>query len=157
MGRKFRVIKRPQVKPDAVYNSPLISRFINRMMVDGKKSVAERLFYDSLAIVQEKTGEDGYKIFQEAIEAVLPQVEVRSRRVGGANYQIPVEVREERKYTLAIRWLVSNCRKRKERGMENKLAAEFMEAQKGGGAAVKKKQEVHKMAEANKAFAHLRW
>jgi small subunit ribosomal protein S7 len=157
MGRKFRVIKRPQVLPDPVYKSVLVSRFINRMMIDGKKRVAEKLFYDSLEIIKERTGEDGFKVFQEAIEAVLPQVEVRSRRVGGANYQIPVEVREERKYTLSIRWLVSNCRKRKERGMEQKLAAEFMEAQKESGSAYKKKQEVHKMAEANKAFAHLRW
>lgn len=157
MGRKFRVIKRPQVLADSIFGSVLVSRFINRMMVDGKKRVAEKLFYDSLKIIKEKTGEDGFKVFQEAVEAVLPQVEVRSRRVGGANYQIPVEVREERKYTLAIRWLVTNCRKRKERGMDQRLANELMEAQKGVGTAIKKKQEVHKMAEANKAFAHLRW
>lgn len=157
MARKSRVLKRPEIQPDSVYGSVLVSRFINRMMLDGKKMIAEKVFYKSLQVIQEKTGEDGFKIFNEAVENVLPQVEVRSRRVGGANYQIPVEVREVRRYTLAIRWIVNLARKRKEQGMEQKLASEFLEASKGSGLAYKRKQEVHKMAEANKAFAHLRW
>ncbi len=126
-------------------------------MLDGKKTVAERVFYDAMAIIKDKLGEEPFAVFQKAIENVSPEMEVRSRRVGGASYQIPVEVREVRKQTLAFRWMIKIARERKERGIANRLAGEIIDAYKESGNTVKKKIDTHKMAEANRAFAHLRW
>lgn len=157
MARRKRKLKRPQVLPDPIYGSTLVSKFINRLMLDGKKTKAEAIFYTALDLIKEKMGQDPFEVFQKAISNISPEMEVRSRRVGGASYQIPVEVREERKQTLIFRWLVSISRDRKERGMENKLAGEIMDAFNNAGNCVKKKIDTHKMAEANRAFAHLRW
>lgn len=142
---------------DPVYGSELVQRFINKMMVDGKKSVAEGIFYGALIRIEERSGRNPLEVFAQAMKNVTPTVEVRSRRVGGATYQVPTEVRPERKTALAIRWTIDNARKRNEKTMVDKLASELMDAAKGSGTAVKKREDTHRMAEANKAFAHYRW
>ena len=157
MSRRSTSIKRKVIAPDSRYNDEVVSRFINYMMRDGKKSVAEGVFYGAMDIIQEKAGRDGVEVFREALEAVQPQLEVRSRRVGGVTYQVPVDVRPERMRALGIRWIVQYSRQRSEHGMSQKLAAELMDAQKGTGGAVKKRDDTRKMAEANKAFSHYRW
>lgn len=156
MPRKGPVTKR-DVLPDPVYGSKLLTRFINKIMLDGKKGVAERIVYDAFDLVRAKTGKDPLEVFDAAMQNVMPLLEVRARRVGGANYQVPVEVRADRKTTLGIRWLVNYSRLRGERTMYERVAAEIMDASNGTGAAVKKREDTHKMAEANKAFAHYRW
>ena len=156
MPRKGPVTKR-DVLPDPVYGSKLLTRFINKIMLDGKKGVAERIVYDAFDLVRAKTGKDPLEVFDAAMQNVMPLLEVRARRVGGANYQVPVEVRADRKTTLGIRWLVNYSRLRGERTMYERVAVEIMDASNGTGAAVKKREDTHKMAEANKAFAHYRW
>ena len=156
MPRKGPVTKR-YVLPDPVYGSKLLTRFINKIMLDGKKGVAERIVYDAFDLVRAKTGKDPLEVFDAAMQNVMPLLEVRARRVGGANYQVPVEVRADRKTTLGIRWLVNYSRLRGERTMYERVAGEIMDASNGTGAAVKKREDTHKMAEANKAFAHYRW
>ena len=156
MPRKGPVTKR-DVLPDPVYGSKLLTRFINKIMLDGKKGVAERIVYDAFDLVRAKTGKDPLEVFDAAMQNVLPLLEVRARRVGGANYQVPVEVRADRKTTLGIRWLVNYSRLRGERTMYERVAGEIMDASNGTGAAVKKREDTHKMAEANKAFAHYRF
>ena len=155
MPRKGPVTKR-DVLPDPVYGSKLLTRFINKIMLDGKKGVAERIVYDAFDLVRAKTGKDPLEVFDAAMQNVMPLLEVRARRVGGANYQVPVEVRADRKTTLGIRWLVNYSRLRGERTMYERVAGEIMDASNGTGAAVKKREDTHKMAEANKAFAHYR-
>ena len=152
-----RVVDRRDVLPDPVYNSPLVTKFINGLMWGGKKSTAEGIFYRALAQVGDKTGEDPLKMFKRAIENVRPTVEVKSRRVGGSTYQVPVEVRPDRRTSLSMRWLIGAARRRPERTMVQKLANEFLDAANLRGGAMKKKEDTHKMAEANKAFAHYRW
>ena len=156
MPRKGPVTKR-DVLPDPVYGSKLLTRFINKIMLDGKKGVAERIVYDAFDLVRAKTGKDPLEVFDAAMQNVMPLLEVRARRVGGANYQVPVEVRADRKTTLGIRWLVNYSRLRGERTMYERVAGEIMDDSNGTGAAVKKREDTHKMAEANKAFAHYRW
>ncbi|TCS81553.1 30S ribosomal protein S7 [Tepidibacillus fermentans] len=156
MPRKGPVARR-DVLPDPVYNSKLVTRLINRMMVDGKKSVAQNILYKAFDIVRERTGKDPMEVFDQALKNIMPVLEVRARRVGGANYQVPVEVKPERRLTLGIRWLVNYSRLRGEKTMEERLAAEIIDAANNTGAAVKKREDTHKMAEANKAFAHYRW
>jgi small subunit ribosomal protein S7 len=156
MPRKGEVKKR-EILPDPKYQDRVVTKFINAMMVDGKKSVAERLFYGALDIIVDRTKEDAVGIFRRAVEAAKPVVEVRSRRVGGATYQVPVEVRPARRQSLAFRWLVQNARTRPEKAMMQKLAGEFIDAANGRGGTIKKKEDTHRMAEANKAFAHYRW
>jgi len=143
--------------PDPVYNDVLVQRFINRLMVCGKKSVAEKIFYRAMEIVGERTKRNPLEVFHQALKNVTPVLEVRPRRVGGATYQVPMEVRPERRISLGIRWLVTSARKRGGRTMIEKLAAEIMDAANNQGAAVKKREDTHRMAEANKAFAHYRW
>ncbi len=156
MPRRREVPKRV-IPPDFRYNSALLTRFINCVMKDGKKSVAQSVVYDALEIVEKKTGKPALQVFEEAINNVKPQLEVRSRRVGGSTYQVPTEVRPERQIALAIRWLINYARLRPEKGMARKLAGEFMDASQQRGGAVKKREDTHRMAEANKAFAHYRW
>jgi small subunit ribosomal protein S7 len=156
MSRKGPQRRKP-LPGDPVYGSELVQRFINKMMIDGKKSVAEGIFYGALLRIEEKSGRNPLEVFAQAMKNVTPAVEVRSRRVGGATYQVPTEVRPERKTALAIRWTIDNARKRNEKTMVDKLAAEFLDAAKGSGTAVKKREDTHRMAEANKAFAHYRW
>jgi len=156
MPRKGLVIRRTQAV-DPVYGSDLVEKFICSMMWDGKKSTAQRVFYGAMDQMAKKTNDDALKLFKKAIENVKPTLEVKTRRVGGANYQVPVEVNPDRRTSLAIRWLVSYSRGRGEKGMVDKLSAELLDAAKGRGAAIKKKEDVHRMAEANKAFAHYRW
>ncbi len=156
MPRKGSVPRR-EVLPDPVFSSPLVSKFVNCMMWDGKKSTAEQIFYSALKIVEQKTSEDPVKVFKKAVDNVKPILEVKTRRVGGANYQVPVEVNPNRRISLSIRWLISYTRARKEKSMEERLAAELLDAANNRGAAIKKREDVHKMAEANKAFAHYRW
>ncbi|MDD4237534.1 MAG: 30S ribosomal protein S7 [Desulfotomaculaceae bacterium] len=146
-----------EILPDPVYSSTVLTKLINQMMQDGKKSLSEAIVYGALDIVKEKTGKDGLEIFETAMKNVMPVLEVKARRVGGANYQVPIEVRHERKQTLGIRWLTKYSRERAGRTMEDKLANEIMDAAAGTGASVKKREDTHKMAEANKAFAHYRW
>ena len=146
-----------QVLPDPVYNSTMLTKFTNAIMIDGKKSVAESLINKSFTNIQSKTGEPPLSIFTKAIENVKPLVEVRSRRVGGATYQVPVEVKNNRSQALAIRWIVNAMRSRKEKNMIEKLSAELLDAANNKGSAIKKREDTHKMAEANKAFAHFRW
>jgi small subunit ribosomal protein S7 len=145
------------VLPDPVYNSPLVTQFINGVMWGGKKSTAEQIFYGALAQVGEKTGEDPLKVFKRAVDNVRPTVEVKSRRVGGSTYQVPIEVPQERRGSLAIRWLVQYARSRGEKSMTDRLAGELMDAANNRGNSVKKKEDTHRMAEANKAFAHYKW
>jgi len=157
MPRRKLVVKR-KITPDSRYNSVLVSKFINGIMEKGKKSIALRVFYNAMDIMEEKNSEEGaMEVFEEAMDNVRPKVEVKSRRVGGATYQVPIEVRTERRNALAIRWLVSFARSRSGKSMEEKLAAELMDAFANRGAAVKKREDTHRMAEANKAFAHYRW
>jgi small subunit ribosomal protein S7 len=156
MSRRGRIVKRAPI-PDPVYGNLLMTRFINTMMIEGKKSIAERIFYGALENAAGRTGKEPIEVFQTALKNVRPLIEVKPRRVGGATYQVPVEVKIERGNALAIRWLIANSRKRSGRSMIEKLAGEFTDAANGVGASVKKKEDTHKMAEANKAFAHYRW
>jgi small subunit ribosomal protein S7 len=155
MPRRREVPKR-ETLPDPIYGSTLITKFISCMM-QGEKSVAERIFYGSFDQIKEKSKEDPVKIFKKAMDAVRPVLEVKSRRVGGATYQVPVEVPQDRRTSLAIRWIISNSRSRSEKTMKDKLAAEILDASNNRGGAIKKKEDTHRMAEANKAFAHYRW
>ena len=156
MPRRGFVPKR-EVLPDPVYNSKLVTKLINNIMEDGKKGVAQKIVYDAFDIVKEKTGKNPAEAFEEAMEAVMPVLEIKSRRVGGANYQVPMEVRPERRQTLGLRWITAYSRARGEKTMKERLAGEILDALNGAGGAVKKREDVHKMAEANKAFAHFRW
>ena len=156
MPRKGHIAKR-DVLPDPIYGSKTVTRIINAIMLDGKKGTAQSILYGALNRVKETTGNDPLEVFNQAMENIMPLVEVRSRRIGGQNYQVPVEVRPERKQTLALRWLVKYSRLRNDKTMDEKLAKEIMDAANGLGGACKKRDEVHKMAEANKAFAHYRW
>ncbi|MFA4885351.1 MAG: 30S ribosomal protein S7 [Desulfotomaculaceae bacterium] len=156
MPRRGAIAKR-EVLPDPVYRSKTLSKLINQMMLQGKKSLSESIIYGALDIVKEKTGKNPLEVFETAMKNVMPVLEVKARRVGGANYQVPIEVRHDRKQTLAIRWLTKYSRDRAGRTMEEKLASEIMDAAAGTGASVKKREDTHKMAEANKAFAHYRW
>jgi small subunit ribosomal protein S7 len=146
-----------EVDPDPIYESRLVTKFINCMMEGGKKSIAERNFYEALREIEKKTGQDPLETFQKAVDNVRPKLEVRSRRVGGATYQVPMEMRPARRTTLAIRWIIQNARSRGERSIKGKLVGELLDAVNNQGGAVKKKQDTHRMAEANKAFAHYRW
>ncbi|MBL4749310.1 MAG: 30S ribosomal protein S7 [Amylibacter sp.] len=156
MSRRHRAEKR-EILPDAKYGDKILSKFMNNLMLDGKKSAAERIVYGALDRVEDKTKRAPVEVFHEALENIKPSVEVRSRRVGGATYQIPVEVRVERREALAIRWLITASRKRNEKTMEERLAGELMDAINSRGTAVKKREDTHKMADANKAFSHYRW
>ncbi len=156
MPRRGNVAKR-EVLADPVYNSEMVSRLINNIMLDGKKGVAQKIVYGAFEIVNEKTGKDPLEAFNEALENIMPLLEVKARRVGGATYQVPMEVRPERKQTLGLRWLTNYSRQRNERTMKERLAGEIMDAMNGQGGACKKREDTHKMAEANKAFAHFRW
>jgi small subunit ribosomal protein S7 len=156
MSRRKSAVKRP-ILPDARYESQTVSKFINNMMYEGKKSTAERIFYSAMDLVENRTSQPGVTVFKQALSNLKPVVEVKSRRVGGATYQVPVEVRPERRNALAMRWLISYSRNRNEKSMPEKLAAEVIAASRGEGNAVKKKEDTHRMAEANKAFAHYRW
>lgn len=154
--RKRRAIKR-DVLPDSIYNSKLVTKLVNTVMQDGKKGTAEGIVYEAFDIIKEKTGKDAMEIFNQALENVEPALEVKSRRVGGSNYQVPVEVSETRKKTLAFRWIVNYAKTRNGKGMAINLANELIDAANGVGGAVKRREDTHKMAEANKAFAHYRW
>ncbi|MBA4072944.1 MAG: 30S ribosomal protein S7 [Gemmatimonadaceae bacterium] len=156
MSRRKSAVKRT-ILPDARYDSQTVSKFINVLMYAGKKSTAERIFYGAMDLVESRTSQPGVNVFKQALANLKPVVEVKSRRVGGATYQVPVEVRPERRTALAMRWLISYSRDRNEKSMAEKLAAEVISASKGEGNAVKKKEDTHRMAEANKAFAHYRW
>jgi small subunit ribosomal protein S7 len=156
MSRKREVRKR-EILPDPKYHELLVSKFINGIMRRGKKSLAERIFYHALDIIKDRTHSDPVKIFNQAMDNVKPLIEVRPRRVGGATYQVPVEVRSQRKLALAIRWIIGYAKQRSEKTMEEKLSAELIDAANNRGASIKKKEDTHKMAEANKAFAHYRW
>ena len=156
MPRRGNIIKR-DVLPDPVYNSKLVTKLVNRIMLDGKKGTAQKILYNAFAIVESKTGEAALDVFGKALSNITPVVELKVRRVGGQNYQVPVEVSKERKITLGLRWLVSYSRNRGEKTMEQRLAAEIIDAANGVGASVKKRDDTHRMAEANKAFAHFRW
>jgi len=156
MPRKGHVPKR-DVLPDPIYNSKLVTKLINAIMLDGKKGTAQSILYGAFRRIEKETGEEAMTIFNQALENIMPILETRSRRIGGQNYQIPSEVRPERKEALGLRWLVQYARLRHEKTMEERLAKEIIDASKGTGAAVKKREDTHKMAEANKAFAHYRW
>ena len=156
MPRKGPVPKR-EILPDPIYNSRLVARFVNRLMYDGKKGPAETIVYRALENLSEKSGEEALRAFEKALDNVKPHLEVKSRRVGGATYQVPMEVRPERQISLALRWLITYSRARGEKGMVSKLSAELLDAFNGRGGAVKKKEDTHRMDEANKAFAHYRW
>ncbi|NMA30238.1 MAG: 30S ribosomal protein S7 [Candidatus Methanofastidiosa archaeon] len=156
MPRKGSVPKR-EVMPDPIYNDVVVTKLVNGIMLDGKKGIAENIVYGAFDFIAEKTGEDPLEIFYKAMNNIMPVLEVKARRIGGANYQVPIEVRTERKETLGLRWLVNYSRKRGEKTMVEKLAKELMDASNGLGASVKKREETHKMAEANKAFAHYRF
>ncbi len=156
MPRKGYIAKR-DVLSDPIYNSKLVTRLVNKIMIDGKKGVAENILYNAFEIVEKKTGEEPMAVFERALDNVMPELELKARRVGGANYQVPVEVSDERRLTLGLRWIVNYSRLRSEKTMEQRLANEIMDAANGVGASVKKKDDTHRMAEANKAFAHYRW
>jgi small subunit ribosomal protein S7 len=156
MPRRREVPKR-ETLPDPLFSSTLITKFINCMMVKGKKSISEGIFYGALDVVKDRAKEDPVKIFKKAMDTVKPVLEVKSRRVGGATYQVPVEVSQERRTSLAIRWIITNARARSEKTMREKLAGEILDASNNRGGAIKKKEDTHRMAEANKAFAHYRW
>ncbi|HEU5450553.1 MAG TPA: 30S ribosomal protein S7 [Terriglobales bacterium] len=156
MPRKGHIAKR-EVLPDPIYGSTLVTKFINSMMWDGKKSTAEEIFYSAVKKMEQKGGDEGLKLFKKAVENAKPLLEVKTRRVGGANYQVPVEVNPDRRTSLALRWLITYARGRGEKGMIDKLSNELLDAANNRGAAIKKKEDVHRMAEANKAFAHYRW
>jgi small subunit ribosomal protein S7 len=152
-----KVAEKRDVMPDPVYGSKLVTKFVNSMYGKGKRSTAERIFYGSMRVIEDRTKMDVQKLFKQAVDNVKPVLEVKSRRVGGATYQVPVEVRAERRTSLALRWIISFARKRTEKTMQERLAAELIEAANNRGASVKKREDTHKMAEANKAFAHYRW
>ena len=154
--RRGNVPKR-EILPDPIYGSILVTKLVNSIMLDGKKGVAQKVVYGAFQIVEEKTGKSGLEAFQQAMENIMPAVEVKTRRVGGANYQVPIEVRPERRQTLGLRWLTNYSRARSEKTMKERLAGELMDACNNTGAAVKKREDTHKMAEANKAFSHFRW
>jgi len=156
MPRKGHIVKR-DVLPDPIYQSKLVTRIVNSIMVDGKKGTAQSILYGAFNRVKEVTGREPIEVFNEALNNIMPVLEVRSRRIGGQNYQVPVEVRASRKQTLGLRWLINYARLRNEKTMEERLAKEIMDAANGQGSAVKKREDVHRMAEANKAFAHYRW
>jgi len=156
MPRKGPVAKR-DVLPDPIHNSKLVTRLINKLMVDGKRGKAQSILYSSFDIIQERSGKEPIEVFDQALKNIMPVLEVKARRVGGANYQVPVEVRPERRSTLGLRWLVNYARLRGEKTMEERLANEILDAANNSGASVKKREDTHKMAEANKAFAHYRW
>ena len=156
MPRRGNVPKR-EILPDPIYGSILVTKLVNSIMLDGKKGVAQKVVYGAFQIVEEKTGKSGLEAFQQAMENIMPAVEVKPRRVGGANYQVPIEVRPERRQTLGLRWLTNYSRARSEKTMKERLAGEIMDACNNTGAAVKKREDTHKMAEANKAFSHFRW
>jgi small subunit ribosomal protein S7 len=156
VSRRKKSVKRT-ILPDARYDSQTVSKFINVLMYQGKKSTAERIFYSAMDLVESRTNQPGVNVFKQALTNLKPVVEVKSRRVGGATYQVPVEVRPERRTALAMRWLIAYSRERNEKSMAEKLAAEVISASRGEGNAVKKKEDTHRMAEANKAFAHYRW
>ena len=156
MPRKGHTQKR-EVLADPIYNNTVVTKLINNIMLDGKKGVAQKIVYGAFDIVTEKTGKNGLEAFEEALENIMPVLECKTRRVGGANYQVPLEVRPERRETLGLRWLTNFSRTRNERTMKERLAGEIMDAMNGTGGAVKKKEETHRMADANKAFAHFRW
>lgn len=156
MPRRGRVIRR-EIEPDPKYNNVLISQFVNKLMQRGKKSVALRIMYDSLALIEERQKRPGLQVFEQAIKNATPVLEVKPRRVGGSTYQVPMEIRPERRLSLAMRWLIQSARARTGKSMAEKLAAELMDAASGTGNTIKKKEDTHKMAEANKAFAHYRW
>ncbi|MBA2335759.1 MAG: 30S ribosomal protein S7 [Blastocatellia bacterium] len=156
MARR-RVAARREVLPDPIYNSIVVTKFINGMMLQGKKTTAEEIFYKAMEKIGEKTGEEPLKIFKKALDTVSPTLEVKSRRIGGATYQVPLEVTRDRRNTLAIRWIVTNARNRSEKTMRDRLVGELLDSTSGRGGAVKKKDDVHRMAEANKAFAHYRF
>ena len=156
MPRRGNVPKR-EVLPDPIYNSKLVSKLVNSIMYDGKKGVAQKIVYDAFDIVKEKTGKDPLEVYEQAMENIMPLLEIKARRVGGSNYQVPMEVRPERRQTLGLRWLTAYARSRSERTMKERLAGEILDAVNNQGGAVKKKEDTHKMAEANKAFAHYRF
>ena len=156
MSRRQRAVKR-EIPADPQYGSTTVSKFINSLMVDGKKSVAERIFYDAMTMIEEKTGQPSINVFKQAVNNVKPVIEVKSRRVGGATYQVPVEVRPERRNALAMKWLIQYSRQRGDKSMAERLGNELMAAARNEGNAIKKKDDTHRMAEANKAFAHYRW
>ena len=156
MPRRGNVPKR-DVLPDPIYGSKVVTKLINQVMLDGKKGIAQGIVYDAFTLMSEKTGQDAMEVFNQAITNAKPQLEVKARRVGGSNYQVPMEVRPERRQTLGLRWLTSYARNRSERTMKERLANEILDAINNQGGAVKKKEDTHKMAEANKAFAHYRW
>ena len=156
MPRRGSIAKR-DVLPDPLYNSKLVTRLLNNIMVDGKRGVAQKIVYSAFDIIREKTGKDPLEVFEQALENIMPLLEVKARRVGGATYQVPIEVRPDRRQTLGLRWLTTYSRTRSERTMRERLAGEIMDAVNGNGNAAKKREDTHKMAEANKAFAHYRW
>ncbi len=156
MPRRGSIAKR-DVLPDPLYNSKLVTRLINNVMYDGKKGVAQKIVYDAFDIIREKTGKEPIEVFEQAMENIMPLLEVKARRVGGATYQVPIEVRPDRRQTLGLRWLTTYSRARSERTMKERLAGEILDALNGNGGAAKKRDDTHKMAEANKAFAHFRW
>ncbi|TCS94207.1 30S ribosomal protein S7 [Hazenella coriacea] len=156
MPRKGPVPRR-DVLPDPIYNSKLVTRLINRLMYDGQKGKAQRILYDAFNIIHERSGNDPMEVFEQALKNVMPVLEVKARRVGGANYQVPIEVKPERRTSLGLRWLVNYSRLRSEKTMEERLANEILDAANNNGSAVKKKEDTHRMAEANRAFAHYRW
>ena len=156
MPRKGPVSRR-DVLPDPIFNSKLVTRLINRIMIDGKRGVAQRILYDAFELIKERTNNDPMEVFEQALKNIMPVLEVKARRVGGANYQVPVEVKPERRISLGLRWLVNYSRLRGEKTMQERLAAEIIDASNNTGASVKKREDTHKMAEANKAFAHYRW
>ena len=156
MPRKGYIAKR-EILPDPVYNSKVVTKLINNVMLDGKKQIAQGIVYGAFEIVAEKTGKDALEVFNQAMENIMPDLEVKARRVGGATYQVPMEIRADRRQALGLRWLVRYSRERNEKTMREKLAAEIIDATNGMGGAFKKKEDTHRMAEANKAFAHYRW
>ena len=156
MPRRVHGFKR-EVLPDPMYNSQLVTKLVNNIMYDGKKSIAQKIVYDAFAIIEQKTGNDPLEQFKKALENIMPALEVKAVRRGGSNYQVPMEVRADRRQTLGLRWLITYARTRSDRKMSERLAAEIIDAVNGTGGAVKKKEDTHKMAEANKAFAHYRW
>ena len=156
MPRRGKIAKR-DVLPDPLYNSKLVTRLINNVMYDGKRGIAQKIVYDAFEIIREKTGKDPLEVFEASMENVMPLLEVKARRVGGATYQVPIEVRPERRQTLGLRWITTYSRTRSERTMKERLANEIMDAVNGTGNAYKKREDTHKMAEANKAFSHFRW
>ena len=156
MPRKGFIAKR-EILPDPIYGDKVVTKLINNIMLDGKKGTAQKICYDAFDIIKEKTGRDGLEVFHEALNNVMPQLEVKARRVGGSTYQVPMEVRPERRQALGLRWIVTFARKRHEKTMAERLAAELMDAINNTGSAFKRKEDMHKMAEANRAFAHYRW